>query len=260
MKGVLILSFSLAYALIGGCTGMESVAEEIGLKDPPAPPPMTVDLVCDTSPGAPCNQARLGETIEVVLQEIATRPGSVLRVWSMGETVADASVVGSVESTRPKKTGAQAHQAHAERFLTTARSYLQKAAEPLFTSAPRQSPIAETMSKVLLSTTSATRHLAAITDAREVSTLGNFECGRLPTPEEWLARLHAARALTPGSLRSTHVYLVHVEHARVDRQRCPVTMQRIAQTNDLWRIAFQRAGAASITITNDALTLEGDEP
>jgi hypothetical protein len=254
MKRVLIL------LLLVGCARMEHVAEEVGLTDPPAPPPLTVDLLCDTSPGAPANASTLTETLDVVLPQIAARPHSILRVWSMGDSVADAAVVGSVESTLPKKSGAQARKTHEERFLTTARTYLQKAAEPLFTNTPRRSPIAETMSKMLLSTTLGARHLVVITDAREVSDLGNFECGHLPTTEEWLSRLHAARVLTPGSLRSTHVYLVHVEHARIDRERCPVTMQRIAQTNDLWRAAFQAAGAASVTITNDALTLEGDEP
>jgi hypothetical protein len=62
----------------------------------------------------------------------------------------------------------------------------------------------------------------------------------------------------PGSLRGTHVSFIHVEHARIDRERCPVTMQRIAQTNDLWRAAVQSAGATSSTITNSGLTL-GDE-
>lgn len=253
MKRVLILLFLV------GCARMEHVAEEVGLTDPPAPPPLTVDLVCDTSPGAPCNAATLSATIDVVLPQIAARPGSILRLWSMGDTVADAAVVGSVESTPPKKSGTQAHKTHEERFITSARSKLQQAAEPLFTTAPRRSPIAETMSKVVLAMTSGARHVVVITDAREVSDLGNFECGRLPTTEEWLSRLHEARALMPGSLRATHVYLVHVEHTRIDRERCPVTMQRIAQTNDLWRAAFQAAGATSITITNDALALEGDE-
>ena len=245
--------------LIGACARMEDVAQEIGLKDPPAPPPVTVDILCDTSPGAPCTEATLLATIEVVLPQIAQRPGSTLRLWSMGETVADTSVIGSVTSTPPAKTTVQARKAHAERFLTTARSYLQKAAEPLFATHPRRSPIAETMSKVLLSTSSGTRHLVVITDAREVSDLSNFECGQLPKTEQWLKRLHDVRVLSPGSLRDTHVAFIHVEYARIDRERCPVTMQRIAQTNELWRAAFQSAGANSSTITNTGLTLEDEQ-
>lgn len=241
------------------CARMEDVAQEIGLKDPPRRPPLTVDILCDTSPGAPCSEATLVETIDVVLPLISARPGSTLHIWSIGETVADASVVGTVTSTPSPKTSAQSRKAHGERFLNTSRSYLQKAAEPLFAKHPRRSPIAETMSKVLLSTSVGDRHVVVITDAREVSDLGNFECGELPTTEQWLKRLHDARALSPGSLRGTHVSFIHVEHARIDRERCALTMERIALTNDLWRAAFQSAGATSSTITNAGLTIGDDQ-
>src|SRR5450830_1489068 len=58
-----------------------------------------IDLLVDVSPGSPASVATVGATIDATLPSVAERPGSVLRLWVLGETLESTHIVASVEST-----------------------------------------------------------------------------------------------------------------------------------------------------------------
>ena len=71
------------------------------------------------------------------------------------------------------------------------------AAKPLLAKRYRRSPIAESITRVALAGTPAQmrRFIVVISDGLEVSTFGDWECGRLPTTKRFLRNLHRGEVL-----------------------------------------------------------------
>lgn len=229
-----------------------------GITDPPPPPAVTLDAVCDATPGSSCNEKNLSATLDVVLPWIAVRPYSSLRLWTLGEDLETTKIIAERTSTPPVKPSTRARQAHEAQFAREARAFLLQANQPFFGRAARRSPIAEALAKVGLTTTtpSQERTVIYIGDMREYSRFGNFECGHLPQPEDFVRSLRAANVLTPGSLHNVRVIFCFAGIEAVAGERCTVSIDRYTRMTSLWQAAITHAGASFELFTGGIPSLE----
>lgn len=242
----------LACLFLSGCGGVGgSLGEWLGVVDPPSPPVVTVDVLCDHSSGSSCDERSLASTLELVLQRVVQSPGSEVRVWSMGDDLTSTVLVARQSVTAPAKSGVRAQRAHDREFLNAAREVFQQATASMFSQHRRRSPIAESLALVALSSTPQTHHriIVALTDAREESRFAHFECGSLPSTEPFLDSLHAEGVLMPGSLASVNVIFSFAGLTPVEADRCRITIDRFTRTQEIWRAVIQTAGGAFVFLT-----------
>jgi hypothetical protein len=242
---------------IAGCGARDgdgaALLQALGVVEAPAPPPIVVDVLCDASTGSTCTRTVLESTLDVVLSAVATRPGSTLRVWAQGRSVDETALIGTVTSAGSPHAGKRA-LASQQRWMRESKTTLVAAALPAFQRTTRRSPIAEGISRLALAGTphGGQRFILVVTDGREVSSFGDFECGALPREERFVRRLHAQGVLAPRSIPGAVVVLSHVTLGPVDGRRCPVTLARVTAINALWMTALTTAGAAQVRIENGA--------
>jgi len=236
-----------------------------GLLDEPPPPPESFDLVVDVSEGSSGGvRENVEQTIGVILERMSATPGSVLRVIAQGARVANAAVVSMVQSTTPTRNNQKARAAHAKRFIATSHELLMKAMEPVFAASPLvwQSPIAETIQwAALLSLPpglppGTARHIIVISDTHEATKeFGDFACGPLPSPPEFIKRLHGRDVLMPKSLEGIRIHFTFTEPHASPRRTCPpMTIARINAIRMLWTAAMKRANAAETTFETGVVT------
>lgn len=226
-----------------------ALLQALGVVEAPTPPPIVVDVLCDASTGSTCTRTVLESTLDVVLSAVVTRPGSTMRVWVQGRSVDETALVATVTSAGSLYTGKRALVSQ-QRWMRESKTTLLAAALPAFQRTTRRSPIAEGISRLGLagSPHGGQRFILIVTDGREVSSFGDFECGALPREERFIRRLHAQGVLTPRSIAGAVVVLSHVNLGPVDGRRCPVTLARVAAINALWTTALTTAGAAHVRI------------
>jgi hypothetical protein len=143
----------------------------------------------------------------------------------------------------------KAQRGHKARFLAEAGAYLRKTAEPVFNAPPkRRSPIAEGIARVALDRRDGDMPflIVVLSDAREFSHFGDFECGVLPEGDEFLRSLHEAHVLTPASLAGGAVMFVNVTLEAVKGRTCAVTIERADRIEALWTVALTTAGATIV--------------
>jgi hypothetical protein len=245
--------------LLASCNRLRKTCEALGLIDPATPRPVLLDLYCDASEGSPCTASTLRETLDLALPFIARRPGSSLRLWAQGESLEETLVVGAAQSPAAHLGRARAQEAQRYQFVETARSALFSAMRPVFERRPRRrSPIVEGLTRVALAkpTEGEERFLVVISDGREVSALGDFECGSLPSREVFLARLAKRELLGAGTLRDTRVFFAYLGPTPVAGGRCPVTIERTLRIEALWRAALEHAGARRVLVSTGPPALE----
>lgn len=230
----------------------QQAAVFLGLEEAPVPPPFTIDLLVDGSLNSTANTETARQTIEVVVARLIPRPRSCARLWALGETVADATVLGQVCSparlrNRKQQLDAEAH------FRETATAYLVKAAQAAFTSPPpRRSPIAETITRIAMATPpTGERDLYLLSDGLQESTpaIGQFECAVLPSEAQWLAALDEERLLAAGSLEGARVEFCFTGFSDPKRKGCPTTARREVEMQQLWRAALTRAGCRGVSFS-----------
>lgn len=241
----------------------------VGLIDPLPPPVEVIDLIVDVSEGSPASPESFRAQIDAVLERIGRAPNSALRIIVQGAKALDAVIVATVQSGRSKQPHARAADAYAKQFAATKADFLAKAMEPFFEHRPklRSSPIVETINwTTMLSPPPSVppdtpRRIICISDAREVSPeFGDFECGALPTPPEFLKSLRTHDVLAPGSLEHTRLHFAFDEPRLAPRRKCPpMNTVRIKRIRELWQIAAQNAGALETTFNSGALTLPTDD-
>jgi hypothetical protein len=243
-----LLVLSLTTCLTG-CDEPGSVLEKLGLADPPSPEPVRVALLLDTSLGSSCGPVGFEQTLDILLEGIADRPGSVVEIWELGHNLATTRFLAGRESAKPRGSGLKAQRGHKDRFLAEAGAYLRKTAEPVFNAPPkRRSPIAEGIARVALDRRDGDMSLliVVLSDAREYSDFGDFECGVLPEDDEFLRSLHEAHVLTPASLAGGAVMFVNVTLEAVKGRTCAVTIERADRIEVLWTVALTTAGATIV--------------
>jgi hypothetical protein len=238
--GILVL-----VACLTGCNQVDKVIENLGLVDQPASLPVRVVILLDTSHGSSCTTKGFHETLEVVLDQVADHPSSVVEVWQLGRDVATTQLLGT-RSVASGGTSTGTRRATKARFLAGATEYLVKTAEPAFSGPPKdRSPIAEGIARVALNDRSSDTPsvIIVLTDAREFSQFGDWECGRLPEENDYVQTLHKEGVLKPASLAGDAVVFVDVTLGPVPDRGCPVTIERAGQIESLWIAALTAAGA-----------------
>lgn len=240
------------------CRNASTFGEALGVIDKPTPPRVAIDILCDPSAGSTCTVATLRRTVAHSLDVAVERPGSTVSVWMQGRDVATTSMAAEVTSPLRKRLGRRAKQRAAETWTASAAQTLLAASKPHLGKRYRRSPIAESITRVALAgrPVSMRRVLVIITDTLEVSKFGDWECGRLPKTERLLLNLHRAEVLPERSLTGMSVQFCHVELSPIDANRCPVSLQRAAAIETLWRTAIKAAGADAFEIRHGAVNLE----
>jgi hypothetical protein len=238
---------------------LAGACETLGITDPPAPRRLVVDVICDRSSGSPCTQPNLAETWDAILPALSSRPGSQVRLWLQGEDVsstgiASKAIVPEFRSHRPR-----ARRSEERTWVASSRHLLLASTRPVWSSKPpRHSPIAEALTKISLTEAPAgsERIVVALTDGREVSSFGDFECGSLPLKDVFLARLAKGCLLAPVSFSNVRVLFAYIGPTPIDDRHCSVTLERTERIKSLWKEALVRAGASEVRFLALAPTLE----
>ena len=210
---------------MGGCDDVTAVptlsgaCKLFGVCDELPPPAEMVDILCDASIGSSCTRESLGRAMDDVLHRAAQSPGSRTRLWSLAKTVADTNAVAEKETPSESRKSSRARKGLGDKFVAASKEYFTAAIAPTFALAPiRRSPLAEAMTKIALADSGQLpRRLIVITDAREVSNLGDFECGFLPTDAGFVKKLQRRRILGPSTLKGVQVFSgqLRLIHSRV---------------------------------------------
>lgn len=243
----------------GSSDASRHAAVFLGVAEAERRPSRTTDIIIDPSLQSPATVSTITETIDAVLPDVATRPvPSCVRLWTAGETENDARLVAEACVPEPAR-GVKANRDAARRYIENARAHLLDGARAVFAMAepPRRSPIAATISRIAHARPNTEEcSIYAITDGREESSIARLECGALPTAAQFLASLKDARALEPSSLAGVDLALVFIGFTDAKRPNCATSLRRELEIQDLWRQAFERAGAKTIRFESGAPRME----
>ena len=248
-----VLRFVVALAVLEGCDGerpdtaWHRACEWSSICGSRSLGPETIDLIDDPSVGSSGTTDHFGEVLDQLLRRTAARPGSRLRVWVLARSAE--SVVNIGERVSPKST-ARSERSRAkerERWIKENKESLLAAAQTSLSITIRRSPIAETLARVALAnSTTGPRTIIFVSDGREMSDYGSFECRRLPSPSEFAATLRRANVLPPGRLQGVRVVFAFMRLAPVGR--CSTTIDRETRIREIWTSALKTAGASSVAI------------
>ncbi|MCU1349806.1 MAG: hypothetical protein JWO56_2836 [Acidobacteria bacterium] len=251
------LSILLIVSLIflAACGGGSSVATWFGASEPAPVTPLAIDTLCDGSGGSSCTESTLAETLGIALAAAAPRPGSLVRVWVQGRDVEGTIAACTVQSPAVRRTGQRAIRDAEQRWVAKSREEILRAVRPRLGRHAHRSPVAEAVSRVALAAapSEAARWIVVVSDGLEVSAFGDFECGKLPTPSNFVGEIQRERVLIPGSLRAVHVRMCHVDLTPIAGGRCPVSLRRAAEVRTLWTTAFKAAGAGDVELIDGGL-------
>jgi hypothetical protein len=247
--GAIAQTFGSAGCKDTDANALHHTLTRLGVEDAPVLPPRMFRIFCDRSETAPCDHGVMMLAIEGVAHEAYQRPGSHIEVHLMGDTVAETRLVGSVTVPRQEDRGERAARAAEEHFLRSIRPTLCLPLGAAFASPrPRQSPIAESLDKIALGPTLGMPvEDVVLSDQHQVSDLGDFECRRLPSAQEFAARLRLRGLLGQGTYSNTSVHFVVGDRGPIPRRDCPVTMGRERAVMQLWTTALHAAGAREVT-------------
>jgi hypothetical protein len=247
----------LVFALALSCKGsgreglsrmFASVGVTTGLTDPTTPPPEAVFFLCDATLASTCNEARAAEGVEGVARYAFSRPGSEVRLFVLGETVAETIEVASITVPARAEGHERVVSAEERRFVETARRSLCPPLRPHLTGRrPRRSPIVESLAKLaMVNTHGLPRRILYLGDLREVG-VTDFECGRIPTASQWSTLLRRRNLFGEGTFANTRVHLALVEGTPVEGRGCVVSVARELAIRERFREALTQAGAVRIT-------------
>lgn len=252
----------VAFARLAGhiCAG-------VGVCDEPLQPapPRCFDILCDPSVGSSCSRATLDRALDAVLGGAVERPGSRIRLWMLGRNVAETVAVGEQAVPSFAQGSDRATRARTERFVATAREYFLAAANRAFDASPvHRSPLIEAIAKIGIADAGGLpRRIVVISDGREVSQMGDFECARLPSDAQFVATLRR-HGVQPDLLAHVSVEFGFVESSAIPVRGCPVRVDREVRIRALWTAALHAAGAENVRIGSGpprlAAGLDATEP
>ena len=236
---------------LSGCADVKAACISAGICDTPPPARITIDVICDSSLGSTCTKEAIAETLDVTLAALAERPGSTLRLWAMSGTVDGVVTLGNVTSPEVAPA-ARARRRDQEGFVKAAKSRLMLNTDAAFVRPPAQSPIADTIARVLMAAASDERRsVVLISDAREFqSGRYDFECGPLPSPGEFAKRLVRDRVLAADAMKGIGLAFTYVGVPAVDRRRCAATIQRARDIQSIWETVVTSTGGMVLRYTD----------
>jgi hypothetical protein len=208
--------------------------------------PWAVEILVDYSVGSPVSPRAVDQTVRVVLADVVSRPGSVIRLWVMGEDMVYTRPVATFTSNPSPLEALRAREAHERRETTRALSLFDQVVDSVFSYQPRRTPLAESIIKVSLADVPPGRRrtIIILTDALESSTFGaDWECGNLPSAAEWVKYIQANRLFRPGSLRGIRLVFAYATPGIVAGNRCRQTLGRYDDVKELWHASASAAGA-----------------
>ncbi|MGA8809589.1 MAG: hypothetical protein WB973_17095 [Thermoanaerobaculia bacterium] len=252
------VSLVLIALTLAGCNSPVGIM--LGFGHVPTKPAATVDFLCDFDAGGTCTADNLQEALDRVLPCLTDRPGSLLRLWAMGNQLGDTTLLAS--ATVPSLTGRKNVDRTAwARFVKTTRSlFLGAYAATTDARHRHQSPIAESLTRVAWADSASERYILVLTDAREYSDIGgDLECGALPTASAFTRQLQRNHVLAPQSLRGTTVAFCFVTIGSIDGRRCDSTLERADKVRELWITALGAAGATRVLYSTAVPHLQGLE-
>lgn len=247
---MLLLCFAMAF-LTFGCNeknggGASSLLQLLGLRDGARPEPGRISVLCDSSTGATCNPKTLRTSLTRVFEEVSERPGSEVDLWMLGATVEDAALVGSATVEGMPKGNRREQRAATKQWAHQEIERLLREAEPYFEKTLSASPLIGTIARIRGDNVNMKRAIVAVTDGREYSDLGDFECGKLPDPDVFAERLALEQILPPGSLQGVDIHITYVDIVPIDSRRCQASFDRAARTKQIWMTVLDRAGASTV--------------
>jgi hypothetical protein len=234
--------FILATCILSlGCDVLRQASGALGHEEQRAP--VTYDVLLDASEHSTGTPETLRSTLTVLLPTAAQRPDSVVRLWTLDASVT-ARLVAQREVTSTKRSTPKAIKAHQTRWTNEALDYFTTAAAPVFADAPAQkSRIAEALTRIAAADAQTKeRVLLYIGDLRETGIIRAENCGSLPDPQTFVARLQKQRLLLPGSMPYRVIFAYTAITAPGD-VLCD-TPSRSAALHDLWSAAIRAAGGA----------------
>lgn len=246
--GALASVVALAGCDVGG------TLEKVGLADPAPLGPELIDVVCDPSVGSTCTSDTLGNTLAVVLGRVAMRPGSLIRMWVLGEAVEATAIKAEVAVPVQKGKTPRARAANAVRWQSQQRELLlASVTSSLSDKHPlTSSPLAEAVTKVSLADSHGlSRKMVVITDGRETG-VADFECGRLPSDKVWESRLNRLSLLNAGTLAGIEVSFTYMTQPPIER--CAVSIKREMRIRVLWSNALHGAGGSDVRMLSGPVT------
>ena len=257
------LQIAVVALALSSCKALDLgiLMEEIGVTDEYLPPVM-VDLVCDASQGSTCSPETLSHSLNVALTSVVYRPGSHVRLWAVGSEVGRTMLIEEEAVPAPKRSTTSARRIQADKFITAAHPLFMKAAEPVFADPHRdrsRSPLLESLGKIIVyapTPRGVSRTFIMLSDAREVSSFGDWECGPLPKPDDLVQMLHGQHVLNPGSLANSRLFFVHVDLAAIPRNRCRFTLERARGIEDLWKAVLTAANAELVSFRGGPVTTD----
>jgi hypothetical protein len=255
---VLLLLLDLAIQGCGNINGSMAVGacRVMGICDDPLPVPMDFDLTCDATLGSSCDRETLRSVLDQTLLFASDRPGSHIRLWWLGSEVAMTNAIADVFVPVTTRSRGKDRTTPSRSWTESARAYFLKVAEVNFAQKPGiRSPIAESIAKIGLSSSpnsaSRQRVIVLITDARQFSSLADFECGALPTQAEFRRLLDRESLLGQGTLSGTTILFAFTTAGPLGGRPCTVEISRETRIRDLWKSALGAAGASKVTFSSD---------
>lgn len=247
----------LATATVG-CESAHNWCLELGVCDPAPVQPLVVDVLCDSSRGSTCDDASLAINVSAVALGIARMPESELRVWFLGPD--PESTVRISEHRVPQRgtRSAKTWERETGRWAASVKEIVHKSAEPWFARpAPRRSPIAVGIARIGLADRplNCEWHVVVISDGREFSELGDWECGPIATPAELCKRLRAEGVFPASELKGAYVDFASVGLVPVDGRRCGAQLGRARRIAETWRFLLGNAGAAAVRFNDGPVDL-----
>lgn len=250
----------LMIAGLVGCSGdrapnSDQVLSALGMVDAPRPEPEALYVLCDGSLDSTCERGEINEQIRLAATYLFARPGSRLEVHVLAARAAETVVVGRIEVPTRTERGTRAARSQQERFLATVQAQVCRPVEAeLRQGHPRRSELAEALTRLGLSPTDGMRRrVIVMSDLREYSDVLDAECRPLPSRAEWLAKLRRRHLLPPGSFAGSAVHFARSVGGPVTGRGCSWTVARDLALRDLWRAAFEAAGATEITFSTDVV-------
>lgn len=253
------VSLLLVALTVAGCNSPIGVM--FGFGSAPIKSAVTIDILCDFDAGGTCTADNLRSTLEGVFPSLPDRPGSVLRLWTMGNELGDTALLATATVPPPTRRKKLQRAAWA-RFVTTTRSlFLGAYAASAETRQRYQSPIAEAITRVAWAESrTPERYCLVLTDAREYSDVGgDLECGVLPAAGTFTRQLQRHHVLAQQSLRGISVAFCFVTIGTIDGHRCPSTLERAAKVRELWIAALRAAGASRVMYSTAVPHIDGLE-
>lgn len=246
-----MLSHSLLLVVclvLAACTTIRQTAETIGLTDPSAPPPLTVSIGCDISSVA-CSPEHLRDLLVWLLPAISARPSSVVRLFVLGDDLASTRLVAETHSMAPPSLAVAVVKSHAAAFVAATQEAFTTAMAGRWSQRRAASPIIEGLGAITTYPANGKKVVLLLTDLRQESPLGSFECNTLPRIASWQQQTKRALA----HLTDATVIVAYASPLEpVSGGRCRPSNERYDRIVDLWTGALQARGAR-LTVFADTI-------